>query len=114
MIVENHLNDPDFGIQALADEIGMSHSNLYKRVKSISGQSVSAFIRFIRLRKAAELMVSTEYNVNEIAFETGFNDAKYFSKQFLKVFQMNPSEFIKKHRKVFTKRYKLKSNRSKE
>ncbi|MCD0487621.1 response regulator [Pedobacter sp. MC2016-14] len=109
VIVEQHLNDPDFGIQALADEIGMSHSNLYKRVKSISGQSVSAFIRFIRLRKAAEIMINTEYNVNEVAFETGFNDSKYFSKQFLKVFQLNPSEFIKKHRKSFTKRYKVKN-----
>ncbi len=107
-IVEQHLNDADFGIKALADEIGMSHSNLYKRVKSISGQSVSAFIRFIRLRTAARIMINTDCNVNEAAFQTGFNDAKYFSKQFYKLFHSNPSDFIKKHRKSFNKRYKFK------
>lgn len=108
IIVEQHLNDADFGIKALAEEIGMSHSNLYKRVKSISGQSVSSFIRFIRLRTAARIMINTDCNVNEAAFQTGFNDAKYFSKQFFKLFHSNPSEFIKKHRKSFNKRYKFK------
>ncbi|HMI05811.1 MAG TPA: two-component regulator propeller domain-containing protein [Pedobacter sp.] len=107
VIVENHLYDADFGIKSLANEIGMSHSNLYKRVKSISGQSVSAFIRFIRLRKAAELMINTDCNVTEAAFQTGFNDSKYFGKQFLKLFHSNPSEFIKKNRKYFNKKYKI-------
>lgn len=108
LVVENHLTDSDFGIKALADEIGMSHSNLYKRVKSISGQSVNSFIRFIRLRKAAELMINSDHNVTEVAFRSGFNDAKYFGKQFSKLFGATPSEFIRKHRKTFNKRYKMK------
>ncbi|MCL4638079.1 MULTISPECIES: hybrid sensor histidine kinase/response regulator [Olivibacter] len=106
-IVEQHLTDTDFGIQALAAEIGMSHSNLYKRVKSISGQSVSAFIRFIRLRKAAQLLIDTDCNVTEAAFRTGFNDPKYFSKQFTKLFRSSPSEFIRKHRVTFAKHFKV-------
>ncbi|NMN35206.1 two-component regulator propeller domain-containing protein [Pedobacter sp. SG918] len=108
LVVENHLTDSDFGIKALADEIGMSHSNLYKRVKSISGQSVNSFIRFIRLRKAAELMINSDHNVTEVAFRSGFNDAKYFGKQFSKLFGTTPSAFIRKHRKTFNKRYKMK------
>jgi len=107
-VVENHLTDSDFGIKALADEVGMSHSNLYKRVKSISGQSVNAFIRFIRLRKAAELMIGSDHNVTEVAFRSGFNDAKYFGKQFSKLFGLTPTAFILKHRKTFNKRYKMK------
>ena len=107
-VVEQHINDPDFGIRALAEELGMSHSNLYKRVKAISGQSVNAFIRFIRLRKAAELMIHTDHNVTEIAFQCGFNDPKYFGKQFSRIFAVNPSEFIKKHRKSFSDKYKKK------
>jgi signal transduction histidine kinase/ligand-binding sensor domain-containing protein/DNA-binding response OmpR family regulator len=107
-VVENHLTDSDFGIKALADEVGMSHSNLYKRVKSISGQSVNSFIRFIRLRKAAELMINSDHNVTEVAFRSGFNDAKYFGKQFSKLFGVTPSEFIRKHRKAFNNRYKMK------
>jgi DNA-binding response OmpR family regulator len=55
VIVEQHLTDPEFSIKTLAAEIGMSHSNLYRRIKSISGQSANSFIRFIRLRKAAEI-----------------------------------------------------------
>ena len=106
-IVEQHLDDSQFSIQTLASEIGMSHSALYKRVKSISGQSVREFIRFIRLRKAAELLITTDHNVNEVAFEVGINDIKYFRSSFNKLFGMNPSEYIKKFRKPFRKNFTL-------
>ncbi len=106
-IVEAHLDDDQFSIKTLAREIGMSHSNLYKRVKSISGQSVNGFIRFIRLRKAAELFINTSQNVNETAFQVGINDTKYFRDQFHKLFGMNPSAYIKKYRKAFGSSYRV-------
>ena len=106
-VVEDYLNDADFNIKTLASELGMSHSNLYKKVKSISGQSVNGFVRFIRLRKAAELLINTNCNVNEAAYRVGLNDIKYFREQFHKIFGMNPSEFIKKHRVAFHKHYLL-------
>ena len=106
-IVEAHLDDEQFSIKTLSKEIGMSHSNLYKKVKSISGQSVNSFIRFIRLRKAAELFINTDKNVNETAFEVGMNDIKYFREQFNKLFGMNPSEYIKKYRKAFGSNYRV-------
>ena len=99
-IVENNLGNDAFNIKLLAEEIGMSHSNLYKRVKAVSGQSINSFIRFIRLRKAAELLINTSTNVNEVAFQVGINDIKYFRQQFFKLFQLNPSDYIKKYRKV--------------
>ncbi|GAA0549356.1 hybrid sensor histidine kinase/response regulator transcription factor [Chitinophaga japonensis] len=101
-ITEQHLDDPGFNIKMLAQEIGISHSILYKKVKSISGHSVSEFIRFIRLRKAAELLINTPCNVNEAAFRVGFSDVKYFREQFCKLFEMNPSAYIKRYRKKFT------------
>lgn len=103
-VTEKHLDNPDFNIKLFALEIGISHSTLYKKVKSISGHSVSEFIRFIRLRKAAELLINTGCNVNEAAFQVGFNDVKYFREQFCKVFEMNPSAYIRKYRKKFDKR----------
>ena len=106
-VVENHLNDADFNIKVLASELGMSHSNLYKKLKSISGQSLNGFVRFIRLRKAAELLINTNCNVNEAAYRVGLNDIKYFREQFHKLFGMNPSEFIKKHRVAFHKNFLL-------
>ncbi|SHN40429.1 two-component regulator propeller domain-containing protein [Chitinophaga sp. CF418] len=106
-VVEDNLDKDTFNIKMLAAEIGMSHSNLYKKVKSISGHSVNAFIRFIRLRRAAVLLLSTDCNVNEAAFGVGLNDMKYFRKQFSKLFGMNPSEYIKKYRSSFNKDFNV-------
>jgi len=100
-IVEKHLNDNDFNIKTLASEIGMSHSNLYRKIKSISGQSANGFIRVIRLRKAAEIMLTTDCTVYEVAYKVGFNDLKYFREQFSKLFGVNPSDYIKKYRDSF-------------
>ncbi|HEX6431211.1 MAG TPA: ATP-binding protein, partial [Niastella sp.] len=104
-IVESHLEDESFTVKTLLAEMGMSHSNLFRKVKSISGLSVNVFIRFIRLRKAAELFVSTDHNVNETAFMVGIKDAKYFREQFNKLFKMNPSEYIKKYRGVYRNQF---------
>lgn len=106
-VVEEHLDNESFSIKILAAELNMSHSNLYKKVKSISGQSVNGFIRFIRLRKAAELFINTPCNVNEAAFQVGMADIKYFREQFNKLFGMNPSEYIKKYRKPFQKNFQM-------
>jgi AraC-like DNA-binding protein len=106
-VIENYLMDPNFDVKTIADEMGMSYSSLFKRIKAISGQSVNSFVRFVRLRKAAELMIQTNCNVNEAAFKTGFNDIKYFREHFVKQFGIKPSEFIKKHRTAFNKSYRL-------
>ena len=106
-VVEKYIDDEDFSVKTLASELSISHSNLYKKVKSISGQTVNAFIRFIRLRKAAELLIHTTVNVNEAASKVGFTSPKYFREQFSKLFDMNPSEYIKKYRKPFGKSYHL-------
>jgi signal transduction histidine kinase/AraC-like DNA-binding protein/streptogramin lyase len=106
-IVEANLEDDDFNIQRLAVAIGMSHSRLYKKIKAISGQSANAFIRFIRLRKAAELFINTDLNIGQTAFKVGLNDVKYFRDQFTKTFGMKPSEYIRKYRKTLGKHYKL-------
>lgn len=105
-ITEQHLDDPGFSIGVLADEMGMSHSNLYKKIKAASGRSASEFVRFIRLRKAAELLISTDCNINEAAFSVGFSDLKYFREQFNKLFDMNPSHYMRRFRHAFQKQYR--------
>lgn len=100
-IVERHLTDPSFNLQVLASELHISHSGLYKKIKYISGQSASNFIRSIRLRRAAYLLIHTDYNILETAYMVGINDIKYFREQFRKLFNMNPSEYVKKYRKTF-------------
>ena len=100
-IVEQHLDDKDFCIKQLAYEVGMGHSNLYKKIKSISGRSANEFIRLIRLRKAAGMLLNTKCTVAEAAYKVGISDPKYFREQFSKLFGFNPSEYIKKFRQPF-------------
>lgn len=106
-IVESHLEDDDFNLKVLLAEIGMSRSNLFRKVKSVSGLNIKSFIRFIRLRKAAELFINTNCNVNETALRVGIYDSKFFRAEFNKVFGMNPSEYIKKYRKAFGSQYQV-------
>jgi DNA-binding response OmpR family regulator len=109
-IVEAHLEDDEFSITQLATEMGKSYSSVYKKIRMISGQSLKGFVRFIRLRKAAELFINTNYNVSEVAFQVGIYDAKFFREQFNKLFGMNPSEYIKKYRKPFQAQYTINPN----
>jgi signal transduction histidine kinase/ligand-binding sensor domain-containing protein/FixJ family two-component response regulator len=106
-VIERHLIDQHFDVEMLSKKMGMSYPTLFKRIKLITGQSVNNFIRFVRLRKAAELLIHTNCNVNEAAYQAGFNDIKYFREHFNKQFGVNPSEFIKKHRATFQISYKM-------
>jgi signal transduction histidine kinase/ligand-binding sensor domain-containing protein/DNA-binding response OmpR family regulator len=100
-IVEAHLTDPEFGVKVLATEIGMSQSTLHNRIKSVSGQSANRFIRFIRLRKAAQLLITTDLTIAEAAYRVGMNDIKHFREHFSKLFGQKPSEYIRQYRKPF-------------
>lgn len=106
-VVENHLTDPTFSIKVLAAEIGMSNSTLYNRIKSISGQSTNSFIRFIRLRRAAQILITTDITISEAAYQVGINDIKYFRENFQKLFGMKPSEYVKKFRNTFHENYQV-------
>jgi len=107
-LIEMHLNDDLFTIKSLAEQMAMSHSMLYKKIKLLTGKSVNEMIRFIRLRKVATLLITSDIQVNEAAFFTGFKDIKYFRKQFHALFDMNPSDFQKKYKGSFQdKNYNL-------
>jgi DNA-binding response OmpR family regulator len=110
IIIEDNLMVQNFNVKTLASELSMSHSNLYKRIKTTSGLSINSFVRFIRLRKAAELLINTNLNINEAAFRVGINDIKYFRLQFKNQFKLTPSAFIKTHRKIFQKQYSINTN----
>jgi signal transduction histidine kinase/ligand-binding sensor domain-containing protein/CheY-like chemotaxis protein/AraC-like DNA-binding protein len=106
-IIEERLLEPELEVSTIADEMGIGYSTLYKKIKQITGQSINGFIRFVRLRKAAELLINTHCNVNEAAYRVGYNDVKYFRGHFHKQFGLNPSEFIKKHRATFQRSYSI-------
>ncbi|MBX2922544.1 MAG: response regulator [Chitinophagaceae bacterium] len=104
-VVERNIDNEDFTIKMLMKEMNLSHSGLYKKVKAISGESVNAFIRLIRLRKAAVLLLSSDINIGEAAFKVGFSDVKYFRQQFARLFGMPPSEYVKRYKSSFDKEF---------
>lgn len=98
--VEENLQNTEFGIENLLDEFNMSQSTLYRKIKSLTGLSLTAFIRSIRLKHAATLIINTERNMNEIAYDVGFNDYKYFKDSFKKQFNCLPTEYKKQISKI--------------
>ncbi|MEM8889702.1 MAG: two-component regulator propeller domain-containing protein, partial [Bacteroidota bacterium] len=95
-LVEEHMADPDFNVENMVLGIGMSRSKLYLKLKALTGQSTSEFIRSIRLKRAVQLLESSDLTVKEIMYMTGFNTASYFSKCFKKQFGVSPSDFVSK------------------
>jgi len=95
LIIESRLADPQLGAEDLSREIGMSRVHLFRKLKKITGQSPSDFIRNIRLQKAAQLLDGKKGFIKEIAFEVGFTSLSYFSKCFHEFYGMKPSEYTR-------------------
>lgn len=106
-VIDANLDVENFNVKDLAIELGMSHSLVYKKIKKITGKSVSEFTRNVRLRKVATLLITTDLQISEAASIAGFRDIKYFRKQFQQFYDMNPSEFKKKYQNVKDNKYIL-------
>jgi YesN/AraC family two-component response regulator len=91
--IENNLTDSDLSVDQLANCVSLSKVQTYRKIKAISGMSIVEFIRAIRLKKAAQMILEGRLNFSEIAFETGFSTPSYFSKCFHDHFGKTPSEF---------------------
>ncbi|MBB3696994.1 helix-turn-helix domain-containing protein [Flammeovirga yaeyamensis] len=87
------LSDSEFTIETLEKELGMSHSNFYRKVKKVTGRSAKDILQEARLKKAAFLITKEEYRVSDVAYIVGFNNPKYFSKCFKEFFGMTPSQY---------------------
>ena len=90
-LIERNLDNADFDIDAFSKNLGVSSSQLYRKIKGITGVSPNEFIRTYRLKEAAKMISETGLSISEIAYKVGFNDALYFSKCFKKQFGTSPS-----------------------
>lgn len=94
-LVETNLNNEQFGVEELSDAIGLSRSQLHRKLKKITGQSISQFIREFRLKKAHELLLQEDLTAAEVAYKVGFSSPTYFSKAFHDYFGYTPGEVKK-------------------
>lgn len=92
-VVEREIDNDQFGVEDLGREIGMSRSQIHRKLKALTDQSASNFIRNYRLHRAAELLTKEAGNITEIAYQVGFSSQSYFSSCFQELFACSPSEY---------------------
>jgi DNA-binding response OmpR family regulator/two-component sensor histidine kinase len=91
-VVKSNISNLKFGKEEFASEMNVSPSLLYKKVKTLTDQSPSDFIRSVRLNYALDLLQSGEYNVTEVSEKAGFTSVAYFSYAFKKYYGKSPSD----------------------
>lgn len=92
--IEAHLMDADFDISMLCSEMGMSKTNLYQKIKQLTGQATGDFVRTIRLKKAAYIMSHEDVPLSEVILRIGIQTQSYFTKAFKKEFGKTPTQFL--------------------
>lgn len=91
--IEKHLDDEDLQVEVICRAVGLSRSHFHRKLKALTGQSATAFIRAHRLQRAADLLAGGYGNVTEVAFAVGFQSLSYFARCFREQYGVAPSEF---------------------
>ncbi len=98
-IINDNIDNTDFNPSFLASEMAMSRMQLYRKVTAVTDQTVNNYIRTIRLNRAANLLITTDLQIAEIAYKVGFSEPSNFTKSFSKHFNQTPSQFVSENRK---------------
>jgi AraC-like DNA-binding protein len=93
--IDQYIDDCDLSVERLCSIMNMSQTMLYRKLKAYTGLSITCFIRKVRLKKAAQMLLQTPLSVSEVAYRVGFNDPGYFSRCFREEFGLSPRDFQK-------------------
>ena len=96
-IAEKNISNMDFDTESFAKEMFLSRSQLHRKLVAVTGQGPGEFLRTIRLKRAAAMILEKRLSVTQIAFEVGFNSPSHFTKAFRQMFNCLPTEFIEKN-----------------
>ena len=99
-VVKRNLDNPEFGVDDLSREVGMSRVHLNRKLKEALGISPSSLIKSTRMKQAAYLLVHDKVNISEVAYRVGFSTPSYFSNSFRSYFGLSPKEFVAKYSDV--------------
>ena len=94
-LIEQNLDNPDLNISMLCKELALSRTLLYNKITQLTGNSPNEFIRIIRLKNAANLLISGKYTVTEVASMVGIDNQKYFSRIFKDYYKVSPKNYLK-------------------
>jgi signal transduction histidine kinase/ligand-binding sensor domain-containing protein/AraC-like DNA-binding protein len=111
-IIDKHLDNSNFEKEDLLREANMSHSSMYRKLKSLTNLSPNEFIRKIRLQRSLNMLADPDLNISQVAYSVGFSDPKYFSLCFRKAFKISPTEFkdkISKQNETVVKGFDIKN-----
>jgi AraC-like DNA-binding protein len=92
-LIEAHITEADLSVEDISRMAGMSYPVVHRKVTALTGLSLTLYVRSIRLQKARILLSDPALTIAEVAYETGFNDPKFFSRVFSESFGMAPSVF---------------------
>jgi len=93
ILVQSEMDNSDFSVSHLGTAFHMSDMQIYRKLKALTNQTPSAFIRTIRLTKGKQLLQETDLTIAEIAYEVGFNNPNYFSRTFHRYYGRPPSAY---------------------
>ena len=99
-VVNKNISNSELSVEVLAGELGISRVHLYRKLKQLTNQSAGELITNIRLKQAANLIISSTTNISEIAYAVGFTSTSKFSTKFKDLYGITPSNYRKKHLKV--------------
>ena len=102
-VINKNLSNPDFNVNAIADEVGVSRVHLFRKMKELTNLSPSVFISNIRLKQAAQLLSEQHHSIEEITYICGFASPSSFSRKFKSFYGMSPRDYMKEHLKGGTK-----------
>jgi DNA-binding response OmpR family regulator len=97
-LVENNLDKTNFGTEQLAKELFVSRTQLHRKILAITGQAPGEFIRILKLKRAAQLILEGKLSVTQVAYEIGFSSPAQFTRAFTKQFNCVPSEYSSKNK----------------
>ena len=96
-VINKNLSNPDFNVNAIADEVGVSRVHLFRKMKELTNLSPSVFISNIRLKQAAQLLSEQHHSIEEITYICGFGSPSSFSRKFKSFYGMSPRDYMKEH-----------------
>ena len=93
--MENNMDNSDLTVDDLVREMALGRTVFFNKLKNLTGLSPVEFIREVRIKRAAQLLESGNYNVTEITYMVGMNDSRYFAKCFKTAYGVTPTEYRK-------------------